>query len=71
MTEPACRGFGSPQPPPTLEEYVEREKAKGKRSRDKKRYQEMKKAVKSMESVHNIVGAESEGRQSSQKKQAW
>jgi len=69
----STKGFGPPPQPPTLEEYLKKEEEKGKRSREKKKYQELKKIATQKSSVHKLVGGEGEGfsRQPEQKKQAW
>jgi hypothetical protein len=67
----STKGFGPPPQPPTLEEYLKKEEEKGKRSREKKKYQELKKIAMEKSTIHKLVGGEGEARQPEQKKQAW
>lgn len=63
------KGFGPPQKPPTLEEFVEKEEAKKRNAVKRSRYKAAKELAKTQPSLHKMLGAVGENKIPDQKKQ--
>jgi len=65
------RGFGALPPPPTLDEYLQKQKATGARSKKKAAFRDLSKVAKGQASLHKMLGGGATDSFQEQKKQAW
>ena len=65
------RGFGTLPPPPTLDEYLQKLKTTGARSKQKAAFRELRKVAKGQASLQKMLGGGAVDSFQEQKKQAW